>query len=147
MDAGPIVAQREVSISYPIRIRNALELQSGLMADLALDIIAAWQSGALSSRPQDESKATYSLWRDEADYNIDWSQSASEIRRFIDAVSWPYSGARTTVGGEPVTIDAANEVDDLRFERRDVGKIWRLDTGRPVVVCGSGLLRAVPERN
>jgi methionyl-tRNA formyltransferase len=32
-------------------------------------------------------------------------------------------------------------IDDLVFEIRDVGKVWRLDEGRPIVICGSGLLR------
>jgi methionyl-tRNA formyltransferase len=29
----------------------------------------------------------------------------------------------------------------MRFEIRDTGKIWRLDNGHPVVICGSGMMR------
>jgi methionyl-tRNA formyltransferase len=29
----------------------------------------------------------------------------------------------------------------MPFEIRDAGKIWRLDNGRPIVICGSGMLR------
>jgi methionyl-tRNA formyltransferase len=140
-DSGPIIAQTEVRVAYPIRIQSALTLQAEAMVDLACAIVKQSQSGTLSCRPQDEHQATYSLWRDDRDYYIDWSRSSVEIRRFVDAVSYPYSGARTRLGSEPVVVDEATEVGDLNFEVRDVGKVCRLDEGRPIVVCGAGLLR------
>jgi methionyl-tRNA formyltransferase len=75
------------------------------------------------------------------DLNIDWSRPANEIRRFVDAVSYPYLGARTHIGSDSVIVEEVTELEDLTFERRDVGKVCRFDNGRPVVVCGSGLLR------
>jgi methionyl-tRNA formyltransferase len=140
-DSGPIIAQSEVSITFPIRIQSALTLQAEAMVDLACAIVKQSQSGKLPCRLQEEAQATYSLWRDDQDYNIDWSQSSDEIRRLVDAVSYPYSGARTRLGSEPVVVDEATELGDLKFERRDIGKVCRLDEGRPIVVCGAGLLR------
>ena len=142
MDEGPIVAQSSVAISYPIKIDQALELQSGLIVDLAADICRDWRRGSpLTARKQDHSRATYSIWRDDADYNIDWAKPAADIARFVDAVGYPYSGARSTVEGEAFIVENATVVDDLQFEHRHIGKVWRLDNGRPVVVCASGLLR------
>jgi methionyl-tRNA formyltransferase len=142
IDEGPIIAQASVRIDYPIKIEAALKLQAGLMADLAVDIVARWRSGSLAPTPQEPSGATFSIWRDDADYEIDWSRSATEIERFVDAVGHPYPGARTTVAGvEIIRVHDVAALSDLPFEIRHVGKIWRLDQGRPLVVCGSGLLQ------
>lgn len=140
-DEGPIICQAAVPISHPIKIAAALELQSGLMAQLAHKILAQWKDGTLAKTPQDSSQATYCLWRDEADYLIDWSRAAPDVLRFVDAVGYPYAGARTMQASEMLIVEDVSLLDDLVFEIRDVGKIWRLDAGRPVVVCGSGLLR------
>ena len=142
IDQGPIIAQRAVPISYPIKIQTALELQAGLMTDIAVVIIEQWKCGELSSKPQQEEMATLSIWRDDADYEIDWSNSADAIERFVNAVGHPYAGARTTVGGtETIRVLDVTALPDMPFEIRDEGKIWRLDNGRPTVVCGSGMLR------
>ena len=39
---------------------------------------------------QKESEATYSLWRDENDYFINWELPIKKICRFIDALGFPY---------------------------------------------------------
>ncbi len=60
----------------------------------------------------------------------------------MNAVGYPYAGARTTVGGtETIRISDATLLPDLAFEVRDAGKIWNLNRGRPLVICGSGMLR------
>jgi methionyl-tRNA formyltransferase len=142
VDEGPIVAQRARPISYPITIEAALTLQAALMTDLAVDIIDQWHRNQLSSTQQQETSATYSIWRDEEDYEIDWSSDASAIERFVNAVGYPYAGARTAVSGvETIRILEVSRISDMRFEIRDPGKIWKLDQGRPVVVCGTGMIR------
>jgi methionyl-tRNA formyltransferase len=142
VDAGPIIAQRAFPVSYPVKIQTALEQQAVVMIDIAADIIQEWQLGGLSSAPQPEDGATYSIWRDDADYEIDWTDSADEIERFVNAVGHPYAGARTTVGGtETVRISDVTAFSDLHFEIRDVGKIWSLENGRATVICGAGMLR------
>lgn len=142
VDAGPIIAQRTISVSYPVKIQTALELQAGLMTEIAVDIVDRWRHGELSSTPQQEDAATYSIWRDDADYEIDWSNSASEIERFVNAVGHPYAGARTKVGGvETVRILDVSVLADMPFAIRQAGKIWSLDDGRPIVICGVGMLR------
>jgi len=141
IDEGDIIAQKAVAISHPIRIEQALSLQARLMAELAFDIHRAWLAGDFSAHPQDHKRATYSVWRDREDHIIDWSWSAEKILRFIHAVGLPYAGALTRLGGDEVVVDEATVVADLHFEQRHCGKIWQLDASRPVVVCGSGLLR------
>ena len=142
IDEGPIIAQRSVPISYPVKIQTALELQAGLMTEIAADIVEQWQRGELLSTRQQENTATFSIWRDDADYEIDWSNSADAIERFVNAVGNPYAGARTTVGGaETIRVHDVTVLPDMPFEIREAGKIWRLDNGRPIVICGEGMLR------
>ena len=67
---------------YPIRIGDVIEQLSGTYRDLALSIVGRLSRGEqLRGTAQDESRATYSLWRDSEDYQIDWSHSSSKIRR------------------------------------------------------------------
>jgi len=141
MDEGPILARQAVEIRYPIKIARALELQSRAMVDLAVVIHDRWKRGDLSAVEQDHSKATYSMWRDASDYVIDWSRSADQIARFIDAVGYPYAGARTADGKDIVIVHDATVVGDLAYELREPGKVSRLEDGRPIVICGAGLLR------
>jgi methionyl-tRNA formyltransferase len=141
VDSGPIVAQRAVPITYPAKISQVLAQQAQAMVELAEEIVRRAETIGINGTKQDEAGATYSLWRDKADHQIDWSRRSEEIARMIDAVGYPYDGARTRVGDLEIVVDNATVVEDLHFERRDVGKVWRLDDQRPVVVCGAGLLR------
>jgi methionyl-tRNA formyltransferase len=92
---------------------------------------------------QVESEASYSVWRDEDDYKIDWRKSSSDIRRFIDAVGFPYKGASTTFDGKVIRILKAEEYVDVRVENRHYGKVLFVSEGKPVVICGKGMLRII----
>lgn len=141
MDEGPIVAQASREIRYPLKIVTALEFQATLMAELASNIIHDIRYGMITLTEQDHSAATYSLWRDDLDYIIDWSRPAIEIARMIDATGFPYAGARTSLDGINIVIDDATPLSDLSFVIRSPGKIWQFNEGSPIVVCGQGLLR------
>lgn len=141
-DRGDIIAQEPLDISYPITIGQAVEALSANYRSLARGIATRIaRSERLTGQPQDDAEATYSIWRDAADYRIDWTTSASEIRRFIDAVGAPYGGARTSAAGAEVVITAAQEQTDVECVLRHPGKVIFVENGLPVVICGSGLLK------
>jgi methionyl-tRNA formyltransferase len=141
-DEGDIIRQEHVTIEYPIKVQQAIERITPLYAEIAGGIAALVTAGKpLPRSTQDESSATYSLWRDDLDYQIPWHLDAARIRRFIDAVGYPYQGARTLLHGETVIVHDAVEEPDVRIEDRAVGKVIFVREGKPVVVCGSGLLR------
>ena len=56
-------------------------------------------------KKQNEKEASYSLWRDEEDYFINWSLGAKTIERTINATGFPYSGARTNMENQIVKKD------------------------------------------
>lgn len=142
-DAGPLYAQSAADVTYPITIRDAYARLSQCYTDAARQVLNRIDLGDLihSGQPQDEGRATYSVWRGPEDYIIDWRWSAAKIRRFIDAVGWPYEGARTTYAGETITVLQADECPELQFEDRHPGKVWRMVDGQPEIICGDGMLR------
>jgi len=142
-DRGNLIAQQSTVINYPITISEAINLNNQNLLKLATNIICKISNNEeLVGVPQEEAEATYSIWRDNDDYLIDWNKSANEIRRLIDAVGSPYLGARClTAGGDTVRIAKAEVVDDVACELRHIGKVIFIRDGRPIVICGSGLLR------
>lgn len=141
-DRGEVIHQTSVTIRYPITIAEAITAVGGCYLQSGMAVLKTLASGEpLLSKAQDHSEATYSLWRDDEDYQIDWSQSAEKIRRMIDAVGHPYKGAFCRVDGVPARILAAEDLDDVQIENRTAGKVIFVEEGLPVVVCGAGLLR------
>jgi methionyl-tRNA formyltransferase len=141
-DRGDILGQVVVPLPRPVRIAAAIDLVAAAYGRLAADLGARIAAGeTLAGTPQDEGAASYSLWRDDADYEIDWSWPAGRLRDFVYAVGHPYAGARTRMDGVPVRVwDVAVE-PDVRIANRTPGKVIFLRDGRPTVVCGAGLLR------
>jgi len=140
-DTGPILAQSAVEISYPLKIKDALERLAPCYTAAAIEVVARLRSSGLMGIAQDEAQASRSLWYDECDQFLDWSQDAARLSRQVDAMGWPYTGARCRYRGEVVIVHEADPLPDLAFENRRVGKIWAVTKGTPEVVCGHGLLR------
>lgn len=140
-DAGDILAQAASEIEYPLKIADAIEIVSQNYVELVQHIANELRhKQELTATPQNESSATFSLWRDEEDYRIDWTLSACEIRRTIDAVGFPYNGATALLDEKKVRIWDAEAMSDVKIENRAVGKILRLENSLPVIVCSDGLL-------
>jgi methionyl-tRNA formyltransferase len=141
-DRGDILGQKQTSVSYPLKIKAAIELVSRLYSELVLEIGGQVLRGErLVGTKQDETQVTYSLWRDEEDYRIRWENDASSIKRFIDSLGDPYQGAASLMNGQSVRIYDAEVEPDVRVEDRHVGKVLFMPKGFPVIVCGSGLLK------
>lgn len=143
-DEGDIINQRSCSITYPIKIHQAILKISQLYEDLALDICQKIaKNEKLQSYPQNKKIETYSLWRDELDYHIDWDQSSEKIERFIAAVGPPYLGAFSLVNGLKIRIFDARAYDDVDIVNRSPGKVIFMEKNHPVIVCGKGLLQII----
>lgn len=141
-DCGDIIEQRRVLVEYPIKIFVAISKIKSLYSDIAVYIMKKIIDGHhIPGIRQDSAKATYSLWRDEIDYFINWDDDASKICRLIDATGFPYQGAQTYANGVRLVIHQAVVLPDLVIENRVAGKVIRLEEKSPVIVCGQGLLK------
>lgn len=143
-DAGDILGQLSIGISYPVKVNEVIEKIQPLYLKLVDDIFCIVKCGEKPKAiPQVESEATFSLWLDEQDYFIDWTWTASKIKRFIDSVSYPYGSARAYLNGEVILFKRANIFNDVcvKGRERHIGKIIFYKNELPVIVCKSGLLQ------
>ncbi|MEX0267939.1 methionyl-tRNA formyltransferase [Leptolyngbyaceae cyanobacterium UHCC 1019] len=146
IDTGDIYEQSELQVEYPLKIKDAYSLLSDLYVDVASRVLAKVETGSLNATPQEASQATHSLWRDEEDYYINWDWSAEKIFRFVDAVGFPYDGAKAFYKHQIIYIDQVSIGQNCQFEDRQPGKIWRINQGQPEVVCASGIIRILSAR-
>jgi methionyl-tRNA formyltransferase len=142
-DRGAIIDQAATAASYPLTIQQAIDALIPLYERLAASVAQRLTAGRqIVAREQDEREATYSIWRDEDDYRIDWGADATQVARFIDAVGPPYNGAYSFLGSQKLVILGAEVVDEsIEFELRHPGKVFSISAGMPSVVCGEGLIR------
>jgi methionyl-tRNA formyltransferase len=143
-DRGDILAQSHRLVTYPFTIAAAIQLVLECYIELLEKL---WQSLSLASLPvavpQDDLSATYSLWRDDEDYLLDWQLDAFRLRRTVDALGWPYRGAAIKLDNTLLRVLEAEELPDVVIENRTPGKVLFSDTKGPVIVCGTGLLRLI----
>ncbi|MFC9711217.1 formyltransferase family protein [Paenibacillus sp. NPDC056933] len=141
-DRGEIIAQKSIDIQYPIKVADAIELISPIYISLVETIMEKWIKGEqIQSKKQDESFATYSLWLDEEDYQIDWKKDAEFIKRFIDATGFPFKGASSYINGKKIRINDSIVIEDVTIENRTPGKVIFMEDGIPIIVCGKGLIK------
>ena len=141
-DRGDIIVQKSISIKYPIRIADAISLITKLYGQIVIELIRMLINGSKIPRYQQiEEEATYSLWRDDSDYRINWNDSAENILQFIFSTGYPYKGALSLLNGKEVRIIDCDIFPDVSIENRDCGKVIFCKDGNPVVVCKVGLLQ------
>jgi methionyl-tRNA formyltransferase len=146
-DRGDIIDQASIKISYPITIADAIETITSCYQKLILQIVELLINNKLIAKVQDESQATYSLWRDNEDYFLDWNLDAQTLSRSVDALGYPYAGAKTRMDEQVITITKSEALPDLIIENRTPGKILFFNNNQPEVVCGKGILRIVEAIN
>ncbi len=143
IDSGDIIKQWKTTISYPLKIQNAIEIVSvgySFLLESISEMIL--NESIITSLPQNKELITYSVWRDENDYFINWNWNIDMIIRFIDAVGFPYQGARLRLEDGTIykvyeaEIWSLNEVINPGY-----GKVFMKEDGNPIVVCRGGLLK------
>jgi methionyl-tRNA formyltransferase len=142
-DKGDIIIQETTKISYPIKIKEAINLISTNYTSVVNNLIQLVKDNKIiCGVKQNEKEASYSLWLSEDDYVINWEHSSIKILNFINAVSSPYKGALTFINGkQKIRILDAEIVDDVKIENRNNGKIIFIKDNYPIIVCGVGLLK------
>jgi methionyl-tRNA formyltransferase len=138
IDHGPIVLQESISVTYPIKVADAMKAIEIKISALVESLFKETDRSNLLLKYQDEKSASYSIWRNEEDYRIDWTNSSENILTFIDSVGFPYKGASTSLNGEVLRIVNARVAPDLLVINRIPGKVWSVENRKPTILCGSG---------
>ncbi len=103
-DAGAIVDQEGADIGPRDTAEQAFRKVLPCARRVLARQIGALLAGTAKETPQDESQATYFGGRKPEDGRIDWTKSSREIFNLIRAVTDPYPGAFTDVGGTRLMV-------------------------------------------
>ncbi len=129
-DAGDIVAQRGWEISSS---DTAKTLFDRAVAETQILLAEVWPQvvrGTAPRIPQDPAKATYRGRRRPEDGRIDWTQTTKRIDGLVRAVTDPFPGAFTFLGGRKLLVWAGRPA----IGRGEPGTV--IDTG--LVATGDG---------
>lgn len=137
-DHGDIVGQRAVPIAREDTAESLTRKLGAQAALLLRELHAGLADGTAPRAAQDHSRSTYFGGRTPADGEIDWARSAEEIRNLVRAVTDPWPGAFTHLGGRKLYVWAA----DTRPAWGDVavGTLFVDREGAPLVATGDGAL-------
>lgn len=135
-DAGPILAQRRVSIApddtaltLHAKLREAASVMLG-------ECLPALARGELAEREQDESQATYLGRRTPADGELDWKRPALELANLVRAVTQPYPGAFSWHGDRKLLVWRAAALEIAHG--KTPGAVLSAQPLR--IACGTGAL-------
>ncbi|MFC1935356.1 methionyl-tRNA formyltransferase [Chloroflexota bacterium] len=142
LDTGDIVAQRQTSI---LPRETAGELTYRLFrlgAHLLLEVLPAWEAGAITPVPQDEEQATSTRLYVKEDGELDWALPAVALDRRLRAFH-PWPGCYTHWEGKLLKVLEGVLLGDGAAQVGGPGKVVTLarESGPAVaVVTGQGLL-------
>lgn len=140
-DAGDLVDQEGVAIDpldTAYTLYGKLEVAARSLLDRALPALAA---GTAASVPLDLASGSYFGGRRPADGAIDWRWPAERIYNLVRAVTHPYPGAFTSLGGETLFVWWALPVDAARSA--PPGTVLAADREGVTVAAGRGAVRLV----
>ncbi|RWR02636.1 UDP-4-amino-4-deoxy-L-arabinose formyltransferase [[Pantoea] beijingensis] len=138
-DAGDIVAQERVAIAAE---DTALTLHHKL-CETAMSLLAKTlptiKTGHFPQMAQDDAKATYFGGRSPKDGAICWESSAAEANNLVRAVTEPWPGAFSFVGGSKFIIWKSRVLAS-----NNGAKAGTVMSVNPLIIaCGSGALEVV----
>ena len=133
VDAGPVLAQRELAIGVRETAGELTMRLADLAADLLVDALPAIAAGRLSASEQDPELASYAPRLERDDGRLDWRLPAIQIERLVRALS-PWPGAFTFCGAFRVKVLEVRAVDETA-RREPPGTVLRVGKGAPPLVA------------
>lgn len=138
IDAGPIIAQRRVSMPDGINNLQASELITEAYVELLPDFLRALSTGLLVEALQDEALASYQGYPDVEDFTVSTEWSARRIYNFMRATRHWGAVYPCEVDGETLLMSTADG-----FEGLDSTQSTRIIDGDQIQIsCCPGLLTA-----
>jgi methionyl-tRNA formyltransferase len=140
LDTGDILTTKATPIG-PDETGEELHDRLALLgAELLVNTLPEYCSGAIQPIPQDNAAATYARKITREDGRLDWSLPALVLRNRLRAFTpWPGAYAELSIRGKPRTV---------KFSRATVvpslgqpGQILQADRNGVVIACGADALR------
>lgn len=140
-DAGDIVAQQPIAVSMRDDATSLYGKVAEAHAAILLRAVPRLLAGEAERHPQGE--GDYWPKRRPEDGVIDWSSNVEDLYNWVRALTHPYPGAFTFVGGRRLVVWSA---DMLRLATSPaapahvVGPVWSSKVGGAAIACEGGLL-------
>jgi methionyl-tRNA formyltransferase len=143
VDAGDIIEQRQRTITDEDDAGTIDAWLNETVESMLTENLPRLADGTAPGTPQDNSNATYAIWRDPEDGHIDWGQSTRAVFNLIRGLTSPYPGAFSLLEGRKLIIWSAElEREPREYVGRIPGKVERVIHGEGVnVLTGDGTLR------
>jgi len=140
-DFGLVYSRKKVNIKKYTSLKEAFDIVVNLYCQIFNEIIEK----DIKPEEIDYSKSTFSMWRDSGDAKIDWNCSAEDIKVKVLSLGYPYEICFAVYEDKNIIITDVDIVEDVDLILRQdhIGKIYKLDNGKPIVICGSGLLKII----
>jgi UDP-4-amino-4-deoxy-L-arabinose formyltransferase/UDP-glucuronic acid dehydrogenase (UDP-4-keto-hexauronic acid decarboxylating) len=137
-DDGDIVCQKRIVISdddTALSLHHKAKDAAFVMLNEILPLI---KKGEAPRKSQDHAQASYFGGRRPSDGQINWDKSSSEIRNLIRAVTRPYPGAFSYVGGRKCVFWAVSVVSNVKKVAAP-GTILSLEP--LIIACGQNAIQ------
>jgi methionyl-tRNA formyltransferase len=140
-DAGDIVDQEPIAVSMRDDATSLYEKVADAHAAILLRAVPRLLAGEAARRPQGEGD----FWprRKPEDGVIDWSSDVEALYNWVRALTHPYPGAFTSVGGQRLVVWTADMLrlpQDAGPPGRIVGPVWSSRVGGVAVACQGGVV-------
>ncbi len=140
LDSGPILSQREVSISADDTTGSLAVKLAQAGAQLLMETLPLWIDARIQAQPQEESRASYSKVITKGDGEMDWRLPALDLWRRVRAFD-PWPGCYAWWRGKRLKL---GKVVPLYGEKSgEPGKVIALSPPAPATVgveTGDGVL-------
>jgi len=136
LDAGPMLAQREIPIPITANSDDLIEILALAGSQIAIQSVESIIEGNYQFSDQNSEFATYAAKIDKAEEQISWSQTCLKVHNTVRALA-SSSGAFALALGKRLKLWRTAPVN----VRGEPGKVLFFTEGDPVVACTDGAVR------
>jgi len=140
LDTGDILLTQKAEIGENETTGDLFEALAKIGGELLVETVSLLRSGNITPQKQDNTAATFADKITEAEFVIDWSQSAKQIHNKIRGFS-PFLGAYTKFDDKILKLYASSVIDTNRAEYRKNGEVIGFEKDGIVIKCAQGLLK------
>ena len=137
LDTGDIICQVQVPVAEGEDARSLYTKQTNALQS-GLDHIIDQAPEHWPRTPQVQENVSYCGKRTDMDGEIDWSRPAEEIWTLIRAVTDPYPGAHTALGGFRLRIWSASQYRGPTSYLGVPGQVQDFMGDKALITCGAG---------
>jgi len=141
VDDGDILAQREIPIGFDDTCATLYEKVAETEFEMLDEVLPLMREGRAPRRKQDPSKVTVMPKRRPEDGLIDWKRPARRLHDWVRALTHPYPGAFSHLGGRKVFVWKASLVEGCPEPPSLLPGDVALVGGSLLAGTGEGLLR------